>query len=401
MTKAFGVELEFTAAILHARSERYGDFHTYLQQLLRESGIRDWRIEHDNSCGHEIVSPILTGDKGLAQVMQVCDCAAMAQKQFNLARLIGPDTGVHFHYDATDLVDIKRSQWLNSTPVRNVLLLAAFLEPLWYSMNPNIRFDTAFAAPLNFNLYQVARARDMTDIRAQWFVPQMGVRGHADSYRVANTTYLAGFINNDLEKPEKYDWTRYHGFNLVALFKHHTFEFRYTHGSFDPDNIERWYNHYLKVVEVSREWDTKQILKAISAIGFGAKTIRQSSITTIQNAIYTNLAKAIELYFMLVPHDVQELHFILKKLIKYNSANIPPRVGKRIWEYKGDSFDELMELIKGTKLMSAHNFNSRTRFLNLADARILGRGHEPPMDRWIEDDGVEPVRERRTYARDR
>ncbi len=395
MSKAFGIELEFTAAILHARSEKYGDFHPYLRQLLRESGIQDWRIEHDNSCGHEIVSPILTPQKrGLEQVMQVCECAALAQKQFGLARLIGPDTGVHFHYDATDLVSVRKGRPMNTTPIRNVLLLAAFLEPLWYSMNPNIRFDTAFAAPLNFNLFQISRARDITDIRSEWFVPNMGVRGHPDSYRVANTTYLPGFINADMEKPEKYDWTRYHGFNLIALFKHKTFEFRYTHGSFDPHNIEMWYNHYRKMVEVAREWDTKQILKAISVMGYSMSMIKKLSITTLQNAIYSDLGSAVQLYFMLVPHDVKELHFVLKKLVKYNAVNIPAKVAKRIWEYQGDNFDELMGFIQGTKLRSAHSINSRTRFLNLADARILGRGHEPPVERYPDE---EEVRETNRY----
>ena len=210
----FGIELEFTASVVHAISHKHGRFFDYVRGLLQESAVREWRVVEDASCGNELVSPILQGEKGMAQVHQVCACVEKAQEVFNLGRLLGPDAGVHFHYDATDLVEQSKK---NVRPLRNALVLSAILEPLWYSMNPGTRFDTAFAAPLNFNLFQMCRARDMIDIRDIWFVPYMGVNGHSDSYRVKHSSYSPIFINNEMKKPEKYDWTRYHGLNFVAL----------------------------------------------------------------------------------------------------------------------------------------------------------------------------------------
>jgi hypothetical protein len=325
-----GMELEFTAAIAHAHHPSLGGFYDYLLTLMRESGIHDWRYEADASCGNEVVSPILEGEKGLASALQVCHCAMTAQKAFGLGRLLGPDAGVHYHFDATDLVKQGKQ---NVMTIRNVLLLSAILEPLWFSMNPGARFETAFAAPLNFNLFQLIRARDMVDIRDLWFRPYMGVRGHSDSYRVQHNSYSPNFVNSE-RTPDKYDWTRYHGMNLVALWKHGTFEFRYTHGSFEPENIENWFRFYKSVVDLARTRKTRPIVRACP---MNINDIKLDSISGLHDMIYRDLNLAINFMFKssgktqpLFAPDAKMLRFILHKIIKYNPDCMPGLIMRKV-----------------------------------------------------------------------
>lgn len=358
-----GFELEFTAAIVDAESSNYGRFYNYVLSLMEECGIYDWYLADDASCGNELVSPPLEEEQGLAQLLQVCVCAKTAKEKFHLPRIVGMDSGVHYHFDATDL---KRQSAKNVVGIRNMLLLAAILEPLWYSMNPGARFDTAFAAPLNFNMFQMVRARDMTDIRDIWFRPYMGVMGHGDSYRVKNNGYLPEFINDDRAQPEKYDWTRYHGFNLVALFKHGTFEFRYTHGSFEPNNIELWFYLYRRVVEAARSMRTKDILARCPV---NIDTIKLNSIGGVQGQMYADLKQAIHFLFKVTPPDVRMLKFILAKIIKYNPDAIPAKVALQIFDHTGD-FDSLMKILEPINIQSAHYRRNRYRYVPMENQGI-------------------------------
>ena len=385
----FGIELEFTAATVHAQSQKDGRFFEYVRGLLEESAIRKWRVAEDASCGNELVSPILQGDKGMAQVHQVCACVEKAKEVFELGRLLGPDAGVHFHYDANDLIAQSKK---NVRPIRNVMVLSAILEPLWYSMNPGARFDTAFAAPLNFNLFQMCRARDMIDIRDIWFVPYMGVNGHSDSYRVKHSSYSPIFINNETKKPEKYDWTRYHGMNLVALFKHGTIEFRYTHGTFDPELIEKWFEHYKAIVHAARELNTRPIMRACP---MNIEAIKANSIQGLQKLIYGDLRLALD--FLFNPHgkrniqpilakDPKMLHFILERLVKYNPKCVPATVIHQILEDDGTDFHRLWDMVRKMPMSSAHH--NRNRYAFTPKSHIVPNNGPSHNNDYPEDDEV-------------
>jgi len=368
----FGIELEFTAAVAHAYHEKYGGFYDYVLTLMRESGINQWCYENDASCGNEIVSPILDANhKGLEQALQACECVLLAQKQFALGRVLGPDAGVHYHFDATDLVKDSKN---NVQAIRNVLLLSAVLEPLWFSMNPCARLETAFAAPLNFNLFQMVRARDMVDIRDIWFRHYMGVRGHSDSYRIQHQSYSPQFVNGE-RRPDKYDWTRYHGMNLVALWKHGTFEFRYTHGSFDPYTIEMWYKFYRTVVNVARLGKTRQIVRACP---MNIDDIKSNSINGLHDLIYSDLGLAIKFMFKptskatpaLFAPNPKLLKFILSKIIKYNRGCMPGTIMRRIWDDDATDFNRLMNYIRDIRIESVYKRRNRFKFTPTSDQAI-------------------------------
>lgn len=344
----FGAELEFTASVLNAGNEHYGTFYEYLQVLMTQSAITDWKIENDNSCGNEIVSPILNGDAGLKSLMQVCYCANKASKDLGISRLTGIDCGIHFHFDATKL---------NHIQIRNVLLITSMVEPLFYGMNPTSRFATNFAAPLNFNLFQCIRARDIIDLRDVWFRSYMGVDAHPDSYRYKNQEYFPEFINSK-KLPHKYDWTRYHGMNFVALFKHGTIEFRYAHGSFDEHIVKMWYMFFKAIMETAINNKTRRILK--SNMPFTMAEIRDRSLTKLQYSLFRDIRKVIKFLFVpqkgtnesLISPDVDLIKFIVQRLIKFNCRGISMENYNSI--LSSNDSNEILSLLENQKIALKH-----------------------------------------------
>ncbi len=310
----FGAELEFTAAVGQAGGGGKGNFYEYLQLLTSECGIVNWKIEQDGSCGNEIVSPILIGEPGVREMLQVCFCANKAANDLGLSRITGIDCGIHFHFDASEL---------SHKEIRNVLIIMAMAETLFYAMNPPSRFGTNFAAPLNFNLFQCIRARDIVDLRDLWFRSYMGVDAHQDSYRHKNREYYPDFVNSE-KKPQKYDWTRYHGLNFVALFKHGTIEFRYAHGSFDMDTVEMWYRLCEAIMVAATTKQTRTILK--TNFPFTMNQVKLSGLPKLQRGLYGDIRKVLMFLFgikkggseSLIEPTVTMMQFIAHRLLKFN-----------------------------------------------------------------------------------
>ena len=102
--RRFGVEIEFT-----------GVNRDTVRQALRSNGIACevqhynhrtqpvWKIVTDSSCGFEMVSPILQGERGFQDLKVVLDTMTQVGCQVNR------QTGIHVHLEATDLslLDVK------------------------------------------------------------------------------------------------------------------------------------------------------------------------------------------------------------------------------------------------------------------------------------------------------
>ena len=347
----FGVELEFTASVLHAMGPQ-GTFFEHLNTLVADSGIKGWKIEQDASCGNEIVSNILLGDAGFKKMMQVCYCAEKTQQEFGLSRITGLDSGIHFHFDANNM---------NHRQIRNVLVVTAIAEVLFYAMNPVSRFGTSFAAPLNFNLFQTIRARDIIDLRDIWFRSYMGVDSHPDSYRNKAQEYYPHFVNSE-RKPQKYDWTRYHGLNFLALFKHGTMEFRYAHGSFDMETVEMWYRLFLGVIEACINLKTRSILKC--NFPFNMQKVKLTSLDKLQRELYRDVTRVISFLFAkngpggqtrLIQPTVPMMKFIAKRLVKFNPQCMTKLTYKKIMGMdNGGDAEAALELLISNPIKVNH-----------------------------------------------
>ena len=344
----FGAELEFTANMVHFSSGNH-TFYTYLQKLVGQSNIKNWKIEQDNSCGNEIVSPILEGEQGLKELLHVCYCANKAAEYMGASRLSGLDCGIHFHYDARSM---------NHIAIRNILVATAMIEPLFYAMNPMSRFGTNFAAPLNFNMFQCLRARDMVDLRDIWFRSYMGVSANQDSYRVKSKEYYPEFINNATKAPHKYDWTRYHGLNFVALFKHKTIEYRYAQCSFDEHTIEMWYRLFYAIVDACITTSTRKLLKSNFPYKMG--TIKQNGMAYLQRTLFNDLGKIIKFLFVpqrgtkesFIKPDLELIKFIANRIFKYAANRSKLFSIEKVDNAK--TIEEALDAILEKKIPSTH-----------------------------------------------
>jgi hypothetical protein len=297
----FGVELEFTAFTRHL-ANRYGTFHDHVFNLCDQSGLKGWKINKDGSCGHELVSPKLKGQTGMNLLMEACVLCEKARIDFGQDRIVGFDTGVHYHYDATSF-DIRF--------LRNIVIITAALEPMILLMNPHERNNLCYAGPMNVNLYQMMRVRDEIDLKEQWF-------RHYNGNIVANShqgNYGVKFWNGNGKGPHKYDYTRYHGFNLVAYWHHGSVEFRYTHGTFNQEIIFQYFRLYQAMVEAAAALKTPELLAIYPC---SKSEVRKMSMQDFHTFLISDMPRLLSFVGKLIKPDVSMWKFIATRLFKHN-----------------------------------------------------------------------------------
>lgn len=234
--RKFGVELELSRRLVnvnyHERNHNavWGELDALLHDVRRKGKISpDWKLKTDTSCGGEIVSPILYGPQGLAEVVVICDIVNKLAKKHGQPAADG-ECGLHIHFDATGL----KPQNLS-----NVFSLLYIAEPIIFSMYPNRNFN--YCAPMDINVRQASRARDWIDVRDIWY------RG-SNNVKKKDIVYPSSFINGT-SAGDPYDGTRYHGLNIHCYWKIGTIEFRYAPGSFDANFIRAYYDMCLGMVQ--------------------------------------------------------------------------------------------------------------------------------------------------------
>lgn len=319
----YGIELEFSTITKSYQVVNGKTFHSYICSRidsLASSTSERWVLENDNSCGNELISPILNYEQhGLRPVKFICDIIAQAEERIRTSfgsetyNLVGRDTGVHYHMEPNRTIsDVKRFK-----QIRNVMLLAIIFEPMFYAMNPPSRLATKFSAPLNVNVRQLVRARDILDLRDIWFRPYMGVTGLQDSHRIVENNYGIDFINGG-GSPNKYDWTRYHGFNLVSYFKHGTLEWRYTHGSFNYNILAGWFDVYRLIMEAGLALKANDILdKDVFPIP-KHEMFKSGRCSYISSYFNRNISTLIRYYIDVCKPQVQTVQFIVSRIAKFH-----------------------------------------------------------------------------------
>jgi len=135
--------------------------------------------------------------------------------------------GVHIHLDAAGRI--------NGEYVYKLLSTYYAIEPVIFAMLPKSRSNNKYALPLRnwvgeTKMFEMSRRpnHDLHLLQTEWYKSRSG-----DS--------IDRYIGN------RYDSSRYHGFNLHSLFKNGTFEMRYHHGSLNRVKILNWINFHLMV----------------------------------------------------------------------------------------------------------------------------------------------------------
>ena len=103
--RTFGIEIEFNARASRAQIAEL------LNKKVRNSLIQDesynhrtqayWKLITDSSCGYELVSPPLKGNKGLTEMYKILKALNNAPSDFGVR--VDISCGVHVHVDVNDL----------------------------------------------------------------------------------------------------------------------------------------------------------------------------------------------------------------------------------------------------------------------------------------------------------
>ena len=207
-SRRFGVEIE----LIHLNTEAFkNDMGRYAIPYIptQRSGSTtgtptSWQLKHDGSVhgmGLELISPPLSGVKGLAEVKLVTELA-----KANGGR-VDDSCGLHVHHSASDLTDAH---------LKNLLVL-------WYKYQ-DLAFGVANASRQN-NRY-------CNKLSEQEFQSLHGMtRGFGAALR---------------------GMERYKGLNFASLNVHNTIEFRLLEGTLNVRKIEAWIALTQRIIRVAR-----------------------------------------------------------------------------------------------------------------------------------------------------
>ena len=212
-TRSFGVELEmFGVERARLASELLAAGIECRDEYYNHSTRPYWKIVNDGSVrgenALELVSPILQGEAGLAELRKVCEILK------RLGGRINSSAGFHVHNDVRDIGE-------DIVVWRNLFHNYATLEPLIDGFMPASR-----------------RADNNTYCRS------MRVAGWAS--KIANATDLRGMEMAVTRA------NRYFKLNVQAFWRHKTAEFRQHSGTIEFEKIANWVLFTSRLIEFSK-----------------------------------------------------------------------------------------------------------------------------------------------------
>ena len=217
--RKFGVEIEFLA--------HNANGHITLEEVaraLQAAGVdaRDeqynhitqsyWKLITDASCGYELVSPVLSGKEGLAEIKKACDVLVNVVKA-----KVDKFCGLHVHVNAIDL---------NKQEIGRIFYAYAKYEKVFDSFMPESRRGSN-------NIYCKSLSRIWEEM--------------ASSKRMHNKLF-----SNPIKFYDDHIGSRYYKFNLAAYVKHGTVEFRQHSGTIEAEKIINWVVLLVGFVEKAR-----------------------------------------------------------------------------------------------------------------------------------------------------
>lgn len=209
-TRTYGIEIE-----------AYNVTHSTILRALRAVGIQvedegyshrttpHWKIVTDCSLSgpntFEIVSPILTGDAGLAQLKTVCDVLKQVGAKVNTS------CGLHVHVNGRDFNN-------SLTKVKN-------LARMWF------KYETCFD--------QIVAPSRRGNCMTKSNLALHGGSVDASFKEISKATRLSQVMIATNEFADSCTG-RYRKLNLCALLRHGTVEFRQHGGTIDYEKISNW-----------------------------------------------------------------------------------------------------------------------------------------------------------------
>lgn len=213
LNRTFGIELEFNDNALSQRE---------VITRLAAAGVnvnpsvgfqphlhnnQQWVIKPDGSCGYEIVSRVLNGSEGLAEMRRTIEIMDGIREAAGIT--VDERCGFHVHISIADL------SWKQ---VRNLVRLVMKYEDTILAFQPERRRGNRFTESIRTDLYKaVAQVKSERKFRT-----------------------LMGSMS------------KYYGMNLMRFLTLGTVEFRYGAGTLNPAKVTAWVTFLMGMVEAAK-----------------------------------------------------------------------------------------------------------------------------------------------------
>lgn len=252
-TRRFGLELEF-----------FGISRARVKEVLREAAIpvwaygdygdgrECWRVTSDGSIDArsgdsvELVSPILSGREGLAQVADVVKLMLEAGAKVNKS------CGFHVHVDAAGL---SGATFMNIVKryARFETQIDSFMVHSRRATNNNYCRDVASLVGRFTTTVPTSTADDVARLASR------------ELYDETSGRYVGG---------------RYHKVNLTAFLRHGTIEFRHHSGTMNATKVVNWIAFCLNFVAESIASDEADLFTGMDPVTVAFFNERSTALTT-------------------------------------------------------------------------------------------------------------------------
>lgn len=167
-----------------------------------------------------------------------------ARIMHNAGYKVNRSCGMHIHVDARHISD-------NGPELFKILSIYYAIEPVIYAMLPPSRRTNRYALPLR-------------DWIGETKMLELSRKTPPSIDELSTLWYKARDVNQTQSyKHNKYDSSRYHGFNIHSLFNIGTVELRYHHGTLNRRKILNWINLHLHIFEWASKSFDKNVVDAI------------------------------------------------------------------------------------------------------------------------------------------
>lgn len=243
----FGVEMEIKGHLNTVRAAMRDTGLPFESESYNHSTRPHWKIVSDASVrgGWEIVSPILEGPDGLAQVTKVC--RALTARGIKVDR----ECGLHVHVGVGQISKVAFGRIAKNF---------VFFEPF---------FDSVVSASRRMNQYAKSnwksydRGDTTADHQAAYNDIWDRVEAAHDHRSIAQA--ISGGTND-----------RFRKLNLTAFWRHQTVEFRQHQGTTDAVKVCEWVKLCVAFVERSIAGNPRKITKPYTVAALTAQVFRMT-----------------------------------------------------------------------------------------------------------------------------
>ena len=207
MSRRFGVEIEFlsTITVEHAVTTLRAAGIQVEYMAYTHSTTPHWKIVTDGSCGYELVSPVLEGERGIEEVRKAAAALEAA------GATVDKRCGLHVHFDARSM---------NLKAVKNLFKLWLKFEDVLDTFQPQSRRgnnNTYCRTNLDHSIIDAGNHRGQC---SQMF-------SKIDACK-------------NMDQMKQLYPCRYRKLNIHSYFRHQTLEVRHHSGTTDPAKITNW-----------------------------------------------------------------------------------------------------------------------------------------------------------------